>query len=118
MRDVDEISFLWLNARCHFECLSNAQMSRVRLLAQRIDDQTFNAQNLLHDLIRHRAAIAEISDELALTARKHVAIHLRLAVGNRQRRDRFFTQPKWSANKMGLRFQGAVTWVGALACEQ
>jgi hypothetical protein len=62
-------------------------MSRVRLLPQRIDDQTFNAENLLRDFIGHGATITEISDELAVSARKHVAIHLGLAVRYRQRRD-------------------------------
>src|SRR5437667_12206907 len=64
MRDVDEISFFGLNARCDFERLRDTQMSRVWLLPQRIDDQTFNAENLLRYFIRHRAAIAEISDEI------------------------------------------------------
>src|SRR5260370_32767736 len=110
MRDVDEISFFGLNAGCDFERLRDAQMSRVRLLAQRIDDQTFNAQNLLRYFIRDRAAIAEVSDELAVSARKHVVIHLRPAVRNRQRRASCFTQPKWTANKMLLRVQATRKW--------
>src|SRR5437764_14404373 len=65
MRNVDEIGFFGLNAGGHFERLPHAQMSRVRLLPQRIDDQTFNAENRLRDFIRHGAAITEISDDLA-----------------------------------------------------
>src|SRR6266536_2327936 len=117
MRDVDEIGFFGLNARCDFERLRDAQMSRLRLLPQRVDDQTFNAENLLRDLIRHRAAIAEISDEITLSARKHVTINLGLAVRNRQRRDYCFTQPKRTVNKMRLRLQITGKSVGPFKSE-
>src|SRR5438045_5336431 len=74
MRDVDEISFFGLNARCDFERLRDTQMSRVWLLPQRIDDQTFNAENLLRYFIRHRAAIAEVSDEITfLRSEEHTS---------------------------------------------
>ena len=80
VRDMSEVRFFRLNARCHLDCLGHAEMSRMRFLSQRIDDQTFDPEDVLRDIIRYCAAIAEICNQIAPGSGKQVAIHLRRAV--------------------------------------
>src|SRR4051812_29989864 len=63
-----------------FQSLGYAQMGRMGLMPERIDDEDFYASNLMRNLLRHTGAVAQVSDELSFAARKQITVHGRAPV--------------------------------------
>src|SRR5882762_3358846 len=87
-----------------FKRLSDTQMRWMRFLPQRVNDQTFYTGNLLLDFIRDRAAIAQVSNQIAIAPREQISAHFGVAVGNGQGGNLRFPQKKWAANNVRFRF--------------
>ena len=111
--DVREISGLGLYESGDLQGLAHAQMCRMRSVPQRIDDQNFDARNKIDNRIRHRAAIAQISDKFLIRAREKITIHDRVAMRHRQRSDQRLA--KFERPMNGVRFGFEIIW-DRIAC--
>ncbi len=61
--DVGEISRVRLDAQGDFQRLIHTEMSRMRFVAKRIDDQDFHARDKIDNRIRYDAAVAQVGDK-------------------------------------------------------
>ena len=57
-----------------FERLVNTQVSRMRPVPQGIDNKQLCAFDLARNVVRHRAAIAQVGEELAVVADKEITV--------------------------------------------
>ena len=80
-------------------------MSWMRFLPQCINNQTFHAGNFLGDSIGNRAAIAQVSNQIAIPPSEEISAHRGVAMRNGQSCNLRFPQKKRAANNMRFRFQ-------------
>lgn len=105
MAHMSEVSSSRFNASRHFQSLIHAQMRRMRLVPQGVDDECFHAFDLLRNFHGHFAAIAQIRDKLPALPSKQITVDDGIPMRDRQRRDLGFTEKKWARNDVRFGFE-------------
>lgn len=102
---MGEIGFTRFDASGYFQSLPDAKVSWMRLFAERIDNQTFHPANFLRYFFRHCAAIAQISDQVAIVPGEEISAYFRSAMWHRQGSDFRIPEKKRAVNNMRFRFE-------------